>query len=295
MSDSKNPLQVEMRKSEETEDRGSERLRAQGGTVHTTNSCQSCVVFTVLINTSKSTIETAQSSPYVPYIVVGMLIFLIMAYMLDEYSGSLEVHSPGATCNKNWFNITNAVIMVILAALTTYVNATLGHAIGENLLRKYKVGADLDVKDSVKTMLESTGLVNALIFASAVAMCTNGAPTDGCGYLDQMYYNFSFNALGASFYGIICAVAPLMYLPVLSGDEFLEYIQDKNNLRGLGASVVTTVMSGIETVTACVLYGWAVYGRTMGVSLWVGVAFLFIGTVNKFHYQSIWRSSKDKK
>lgn len=224
-----------------------------------------------------------------------MLGFLIMVYMLEEYANNLAVHDTAATCDKNWFNITNAVVMVIIAALTTYINTALGHAIGENLLRKYKVGADMDVKDSVKTMLESTGLVNALIFASAVAMCTNGAPSDGCGFLDQMYYNFAFNALGASFYGIICAVAPLMYLPVLSNEEFLEYIQDRNNLRGLGASVVTTVMSGIETVTACVLYGWAVYGRTMGVSLWVGVAFLFIGTVNKFHYQSVWQSSHDKK
>lgn len=234
------------------------------------------------------TAETAKSSPYVPYIIVGMLVFLLVVYFFDEYASSLAITDTAATCNKNWFNIVNAVVMVIIAALTTLVNTTVGHSIGENLLRHQKVEAG-DLKDSVKTMLESTGLVNALIFASAVALCTNGSPTGGCGFIDQMYYNFAFNALGASFYGIICAVAPLMYLPALGPDEFLEYIQDRNNLRGLGASVITTVMSGVETVTACVLYGWAVYGRTMGVSLWVGVAFLFVGTVNKFHYQSVWR------
>ena len=152
----------------------------------------------------------------------------------------------------------------------TMVNRSLGHKKGENLLRNYRSGTELDAKDSVKTMLvESAG---SLVFSSAVAICTTGAPTDGCGFLDQMYYNFAFNAVGASFYGIICAIAPLMFLPVIWRKKNLwDYIiQDTNNLRGLGAPVDCVVMSAVETVTACDLFGWAVFGRTMGIYFSMG-------------------------
>lgn len=98
-------------------------------------------------------------------------------------------------------------------------------------------------------------------------MAVNSAPSTSCSFLDQIYFNMLFNALGCSFYGVVCAVA-------------------------LGASVLATVMSGIEAITACVLdcgsvsASYFVVQQTKLFTMFVHFSFI-ISFLSKFYNRQI--------
>ena len=106
--------------------------------------------------------------------------------------------------------------------------------------------------------------------------------------INDRYWNFAFNALGSSFYGMICAVAALVYTGGLTDEDMAKYLCDHNNIKGVGASVTSTVSSGLFSILAAGIYGWQEYGMNLGVGALFGLLFLFIGCTNKFAYQSKW-------
>lgn len=55
--------------------------------------------------------------------------------MISEYNEELRVYDSSAKCYKNWFNITNTIIMVMIASSTTVIITSLGHVLGKNLLQ----------------------------------------------------------------------------------------------------------------------------------------------------------------
>lgn len=63
------------------------------------------------------------------------------------------------TCELNWFNVVNSVVMVSIAGGT---NTFFGHILGEVMLRRVRIVNIDSVKDSIRS--EGTGIANALIF-----------------------------------------------------------------------------------------------------------------------------------
>lgn len=67
------------------------------------------IIFLILLG-------TGTSSRAVPYVVTAMLLFLAYLICIEEFSDELAVRDNSASCYKNWFNIANAIAMVIAAA-----------------------------------------------------------------------------------------------------------------------------------------------------------------------------------
>ena len=92
-----------------------------------------------------------------------------------------------AKCD-DWWAITNAVLMVVIAIITTVVNQTQGARVGEDILEHYKSHHyDTTLKEVLTGTCNNTGLVGALLFSSVVKMVIS-TPTQGstCSFAAQL-------------------------------------------------------------------------------------------------------------
>ena len=221
----------------------------------------------------------------VAVIVLASLItlFMVVEHIVGSASNELGINE----CNT-WFAIIISISMVIIALLNTFVNVKFGSKLGRDIIEQYDL-SDVPPRDALIDLNNNLALVNALLFACVLQMVSNDPAADACSVLSQIYFNLIYNAMGASFYGLICSVVPLLYMSGLSKHALYEYIQDPLNQRGLGAAALSIASSGSFIILATATYGWSLYGGVMGTGQLIGLAFLFCGCLNKFGYQSKWK------
>ena len=87
---------------------------------------------------------------------------------------------------------------------------------------------------------------------------------------------------------MVCAVSALVYSGGLTDEDMTKYVTDFNNIKGIGASVTSTLSSGLFMILAAAIYGWQNYGMSLGIGALFGLNSLFIGISNKLAYQSKW-------
>ena len=54
---------------------------------------------------------------------------------------------------------------------------------------------------------------------------------------------------------MVCAVAALVYSGGLTDEDMAKYVTDFNNIKGIGASVTSTLTSGLFMILAAAIYG----------------------------------------
>eukprot|EP00240_Pyramimonas_obovata_P014286 CAMPEP_0118939874 /NCGR_PEP_ID=MMETSP1169-20130426/30083_1 /TAXON_ID=36882 /ORGANISM="Pyramimonas obovata, Strain CCMP722" /LENGTH=214 /DNA_ID=CAMNT_0006884239 /DNA_START=8 /DNA_END=649 /DNA_ORIENTATION=+ len=199
--------------------------------------------------------HTKRSKTAIACVVGGTALLIAALVILEHYHEDLAVSETGIQRCDGWFHAFNAILMVALAGTNTAINIIVGDALGQDLIEHFIPGR-ASIKDAVKDLSNNLGLVNALIFASAVALCTNDPAKEACGFISQLYYNVAFNALGASFYGMVSAILPSLYTAALDDRLIEEYIYDRFNMRSFGVAVSSLASSGTLLILAAGMYAW---------------------------------------
>ena len=121
------------------------------------------------------------------WIIINTLFLIGMLATFQKLSDRLDLIDEVAKCD-DWWAITNAVLMVVIAIITTVVNQTQGARVGEDILEHYKIHHyDTTLKEVLTGTCNNTGLVGALLFSSVVKMVIS-TPTQGstCSFAAQL-------------------------------------------------------------------------------------------------------------